>query len=34
VCVTRPPGLPPAPGHTAKCWLFDEATMATRRSAS
>jgi peptide/nickel transport system ATP-binding protein len=34
VCVTRPPSLPAAPGHTAKCWLFDEATMANQRSAS
>ncbi|HEY3753995.1 MAG TPA: ABC transporter ATP-binding protein [Pseudonocardiaceae bacterium] len=30
VCTTRPPDLQAAPGHTAKCWLFDEATMAAR----
>jgi peptide/nickel transport system ATP-binding protein len=24
VCRTRPPSLPAAPGHTARCWLFDE----------
>jgi peptide/nickel transport system ATP-binding protein len=32
VCAIRPPSLPAAPGHTAKCWLFDEATMAARAS--
>jgi peptide/nickel transport system ATP-binding protein len=30
VCTTRPPTLPAAPNHTAKCWLFDKATMSTR----
>ena len=33
VCTTRPPTLPAAAGHTAKCWLFDEATMATRTAS-
>jgi peptide/nickel transport system ATP-binding protein len=28
VCTTRPPTLPAAPGHTAKCWLFDGAATA------
>jgi peptide/nickel transport system ATP-binding protein len=33
VCTTRPPTLPAAPGHSAKCWLFDKATMATRSAS-
>ncbi|HKN99929.1 MAG TPA: ABC transporter ATP-binding protein [Pseudonocardiaceae bacterium] len=28
VCHTRPPNLPAAPGHTARCWLFDESATA------
>jgi peptide/nickel transport system ATP-binding protein len=28
VCANRPPSLPAGPDHTARCWLFDQETIA------